>query len=349
MLKRNISLVTMMLFTEQLASMLSAQLPIYQVLDSLTQETLDKRFRVILDDIIGRIERGQDFGNTLEYYPEAFDSVYVSMVRAGMSSGKLDVSLEILAAYLKQKQETEGKVLSAFSYPIFLIVAMISLITMMIKMVLPNFQKIYASFGQKLPRPTQILLSFAEFMNKWGIYIIISAGAAFFIWVMYINTPFGRLWWDKVKIKLPFIGQLLRRMAFSHFLHTMAALMRSDVPILQALRIGATATGNYFIESIILDASDLVERGRSLSMALRETGNFPVIVLQMISSGEEGGSLDRLLSSAASYYDKQVEIKVTTLFSLLNPALTIIIGLVIAGIMISLFLPIFSMGTVVHG
>lgn len=349
MLKRKISLATMMLFTEQMASMLSAQLPIYQVLDSLTQETLDNRFRLILEDIIGRIEQGQDFSNILEYYPEAFDSVYVSMVRSGMSSGKLDITMELLAAYLKQRHETGGKVISAMTYPLFLIGAMVALIAMMVKMVLPNFQKIYASFGQKLPRPTQLLLAFALFMNKYGIYIIISAGAAFFLWLTYINTPFGRLWWDRIKIKLPFIWQLLRRIAFSHFLHTMAALIKSEVPLLHTLRISASASGNFFIESIILEASVLVERGSSLSIALRETGDFPGIVLQMISSGEGGGSLDRLLSSAATYYDKQVEMKVATILSLLNPALTITVGVVIAAIMISLFLPIFSMGTIVHG
>ncbi|MBF0520866.1 MAG: type II secretion system F family protein [Nitrospirae bacterium] len=339
----------LVLFTEQLAAMISAQLPLFQVLVNLATETMDKTLKKVLNEAVSRLEYGQDFAEVLEDYPETFDAIYVSMVKAGMNSGKLDSTLEHLAKYIKQVHETKGKVLASLSYPLFLIGALVVLIFVMTKYILPNFKKMYENLGSKLPTATQILLKFIDFLEKWGIYVFLLLMACYGLWFLYVNTVQGRINWDRFKLDMPVIGSLFFRVVLAQLLHTMAVLMKSEVPIVTSLTIAAAASGNKYVEALILEASEEVNRGRSLAEAFRNCNIFPGIVIQMISSGEEGGTLERLLASAANYYDKQVEIRLRTIVSLINPTLTVIIGLAIAGIMVALFSPVFGMSGALGG
>ncbi|QWR77222.1 type II secretion system F family protein [Candidatus Magnetomonas plexicatena] len=338
----------LVLFTEQLAAMISAQLPLFQVLVNLATETLDKTLKKVLNEAVSRLEYGQDFAEVLEDYPETFDAIYVSMVKAGMNSGKLDSTLEHLAKYIKQVHETKGKVLASLSYPLFLIGALVVLIFVMTKFILPNFKKMYEDFGGKLPHATQVLLKIIAFFEKWGILIFFVVLSCYGVWFLYVNTVQGRINWDRFKLDMPIIGSLSFRVVLSQLLHTMAVLMKSEVPIVTTLTIAAAASGNKYVEELILQASEEVNRGRSLAEAFSNCNIFPGIVIQMISSGEEGGTLERLLASAANYYDKQVEIRLRTIVSLINPALTVIIGLAIAGIMVALFSPVFGIANLTN-
>lgn len=343
--KKRINSNSMVLFTEQLAAMISANLPLLDVLINISNETMDKRLQEVLEEVCDRLEAGEDISDIFEDYPEAFDDVYVNMVRAGMNIGNLNEALEQLALHMKQIQQTKGKLMSAISYPLFLICALITVLVIMLKLILPNFKTMYANFGHALPKPTQILLSFSGMVEKWGILIFIMIIVTGFIWFAYIMTPQGRYVWDRYKIMLPFVGALFNKIAYSRFMHTMAVLIQNQVPLVTTLQLAAPASGNRFIESIILDASDLVEMGSSLFESFRQKEVFPGIILQMVSAGEEGGILDRLLFSAAHYYDKQVEVRLDTVLGLLNPILTVFVGMIITGILIALFLPVFSMGS----
>jgi type II secretory pathway component PulF len=348
-IKRRINAGVVVLFTEQLAAMLSAQLPVYNVLASLARETMDNRFKGILEDVVERLEHGQELGDILDDYPEAFSTIYVNMVQAGMRVGKLDGALEELALYLKQMHETRGRVISAITYPAFVVSALVVIVIVMSTWILPNFKTMFANFGKKLPLITQWFVIFADIIKGYGIPIFIAGGIAAFLWVAYINTEGGRLFWDRTKLGLPVIGELASRMAYSRFLHTMAVLIKNEVPVIATLRISGSASGNRFIEGIVFDVSEMVQRGISLKGAFQESGIFPGIVLQMIAAGEEGGALQRLLYSAAHYYDKQVEMRLGTVVELINPALTVFVGAVIAGMMVAMFLPIFSLpGAMAH-
>jgi type II secretory pathway component PulF len=239
--------------------------------------------------------------------------------------------------------ETRGQAVSAITYPAFVVFALFAIIMVMTTWILPNFKSMFANFGKKLPLITQYFVAFSDVVRTFGIPGIIGGGVAAFAWVSYIRTDDGRMFWDKTKLRLPIIGPLAGRMAYSRFLHTMAVLMKNEVPVITTLLISGSASGNRFIEGIVQDVAEMVKRGSSLRDAFQESGIFPGIVLQMISSGEEGGSLERLLQSAAHFYDKQVEMRLKTAVDLINPVLTVVVGVVIAGMMIAMFLPIFNL------
>ncbi len=340
---------TLVIFTEQLAAMVSAQLPLLQIIETLASEIMDKKLKSILNKVIARLELGHDLGDILEDYPEAFSSIYVNMVRAGMNSGRLDVSLEQLAKYLKQTHETIGKVSSAVTYPLFLVFALIIVMAVIIYWILPNFRSLYDTFGGELPKPTQWLIAFAYAVEQWWHLGVLTVSIILFLYWLYIQTPDGRWLSDRIRLRFPIFGSFFYRLAIARFLRTMAVLVQSEVPIIKTLNLAAPASGNVYIEGIIIEASSLVERGRSLTYAFRESGLFHGIVLQMISSGEESGVLDRLLFSASNFYDKLTEYRIQSIIGLINPILTILIGMIISLLLIALFLPIFEMGSVARG
>jgi len=344
---RDIKLNTIVTFTTQFASMIGAYIPLVKTIDNLKEDMTDKDFKPVLETISDDVKRGVDFADAISTHPNAFDTVYVNMVGAGMASGKLDMTLRQLSIYITKRAETVNKVKSALSYPIFMFLAMSVIIIMMLIVVIPMFEKLFASSGKELPAPTQVAITLSHFLqNHWGILIVTTVLVVVSI-KLYIATKGGRRRLDSIKIKMPLLGILNKKSAISKFIRTFGVLVKSDVPILRAIKLAKSSSANVVIEQSIDDIVAMIERGYGIAEAFREVGLFPDIVIQMISSGEESGNLDELLISTANYYDDQVDNDIKAIVSLINPISTVIIGIAIAGLLFAIFLPIFELGDTV--
>ena len=344
---RDIKLNSIVTFTTQFASMIGAYIPLVKTIDNLKEDITDKDFKPVLNSISDDIKRGVDFADAIAKHPNAFDTVYVNMVGAGMASGKLDMTLRQLSTYITKRAETVNKVRSAMSYPILMFSAMTIIIIMMLIVVIPMFEKLFAKSGKELPEPTQIAIALSNFLQDYWIALILGIVVIIFAIKIYISTKGGRRNLDLVKIKMPIFGILNSKSAISKFIRTFGVLVKSDVPILRAIKLAKSSSANVVIEQSIDDIVQMIEKGYGVAEAFKEVELFPDIVIQMISSGEESGNLDELLISTANYYDDQVDNEIKAIVSLINPISTIIIGIAIAGLLFAIFLPIFEMGDVV--
>ena len=316
------------------------------ILNNLAKETPQRRLRNAVEDISNDVQRGIDFGDALSYFPRIFDNIYVNVVRAGLEAGQLDDSLKQMADYLERVDEVNRKVRGAMSYPIFMLLAFFGVFNGMVTVILPRFEKMFSTFDSELPLPTQIMLKIGDvYTSNWHIifFVIFAVIATFVIW---INNSAGRRVWDEIKLSIPVMGPIWRMGALSRFLRTLAVQMRNTVPLLDALRLSASASGNVYIEEIILGIADEVENGSGIAATFREYDIFSGIVLQMIAAGEEAGILDELLFSAATYFDSMLEDRIDSATSLINPILTVGIGAGIAAMMIAAFAPVLNPPTV---
>lgn len=341
---RDIKLNSIVTFTTQFASMIGAYIPLVKTIDNLKEDITDKDFKPVLNTISEDVKRGVDFADAIAHHPNAFDTVYVNMVGAGMASGKLDMTLKQLSIYLTKRAETANKVKSALSYPIFMFLAMTVIIIMMLIFVIPMFEKLFTNSGKELPEPTQIAIMLSNFLQNNWLVLIISIAVIVFLIKVYISTEGGRRNLDSIKIKMPLFGILNSKSAISKFIRTFGVLVKSDVPILKAISLAKSSSANVIIEQSIDDIVEMIEKGYGVAEAFKEVKLFPDIVIQMISSGEESGNLDELLISTANYYDDQVDSEIKAIVSLINPISTVIIGIAIAGLLFAIFLPIFEIG-----
>ena len=329
--------------------MISAKLPLGRILDSLSRESLNRQLLNIIRKVKDDVESGVDFGVAVAKHPKAFDSIYVNMIKAGMATGRLDVTLKQLSEYMEKSAVTKSKVRSATAYPIFMIGFLIFTALIMVFKILPMFEKLFAGFDSELPVPTQIFLKIAGIITTYypvGIFFI---GVIIVLALYFLKTPWGRVTWDRYKLSIPLFGDLMKKAALAKFLRTFATLTQSEVPILDSLSLVSTSGQNKYLEYRINQASEMIERGMSINDAFRKTGFFPETVMQMITSGEETGSLDELLISAANFYDDQVDEAIKSMTALINQVLTVIIGGTIGMMMVALFLPIFDIGSKVGG
>ena len=332
----------LLIFTRQFSSMIASRLQLVDILNNLAQETPQRRLRIAIETISNDVQRGVDFGDALSYFPRIFDEIYVNVVRAGMEAGQLDDSLNQMANYLQRIDEINRKVRGAMSYPIFMFLAFFGVFNGMVLVILPRFEKMFSTFDSELPIPTQIMLSIGDaYTANWHIIflLIFTTIAGFVIW---INNAAGRRIWDEVKLSIPVVGTIWRMGALSRFLRTLSVQMRTTVPLLDALRLSASASGNTYIEEVINNIADEVENGAGIAATFREYDIFSGIVLQMIAAGEEAGILDELLLSAATYFDSMLEDRIDTATNLINPILTVSIGAGIAGMMIAAFAPVLN-------
>lgn len=340
---------SILIFTNQLSAMISAKLPLGRILDSLSRESLNRQLLNIIRKVKVDVESGVDFGVAVSKHPKAFDSIYVNMIKAGMATGRLDVTLKQLSEYMEKSAITKSKVRSATAYPMFMIGFLIFTAMIMVFKILPMFEKLFAGFGNELPVPTQIFLKIADIITTYYPVGIFFMGVIIALSLYFLKTPWGRVTWDRYKLSIPLFGDLMKKAALAKFLRTFATLTQSEVPILDSLSLCSTSGENKYLEYRINQASEMIERGMSINDAFRKTGFFPETVMQMITSGEETGSLDELLISAANFYDDQVDEAIKSMTALINPVLTVIIGGTISMMMIALFLPIFDIGSKVGG
>jgi len=339
----------LVVMTRQLATLIDAGLPLLRSLNVLVAQQKPCKLRDILREITTDIQAGSTFSDALAKHPKAFDRLYVNMVRAGEVGGMLEVVLNRIAAFMERRQALRRKVRSAMIYPIAVIVIASGIVGFLLVKVVPVFAEIFDDFGGELPAPTQILVKAGDFvMFRWWLLLVIVSSTIITLKLLTKSHTVKRVM-DRVALKIPLIGDLVTKVAVARFARTLGTLITSGVPILQALKITKETIGNEVIQNAIDKVHDSVKEGDTIAAPLDEAKVFPAMVVNMIDVGEETGSLDAMLVKVADIYDAEVEAAVDALLRLMEPAIIIILGGVIGFIVISLYLPIFSLGDVVSG
>ena len=337
------------LFTQQLASLLSAGLPLVQCLEALQDQTEDPYFRVVIRDVRSDISQGNSFSSSVKKFPNSFNSLFVSMVEAGEASGGLAEILGKVASYFESTVKLTKKVKSAMTYPIAVIGLAIVLVNVLLIFVIPVFASMFADFGAKLPAPTQFLIDLSDFMKKLWWLIGIAAYAAYYALGKFVATPNGRRSKDKFLVRAPIFGNLIHKIALSRFCRTYATLIRSGVPILRTLEIVAAASGKVQIEDACEDIARHVSQGGQVSEVLANDAFFPPMMKHMVKAGESTGNVDGMMNKIADFYDVECEATIAALTSLIEPMLIVFLGVVVGGIVMAMFLPIFQLGAVAGG
>ncbi len=344
----SVPLSDLVVFTRQLATMIDAGLAMVQSLQALAEQTTNKVMRDVIRDVCSRIEGGDGFSVALLKHPKIFNRLYVCMVDAGEKGGLLAEILARLATYLENTARLRKKVKSAMMYPTAVTVIAISITIFLLIKVVPVFGEIFAGFGAKLPTPTLYLIKTSEFLQRWILYILPGMGALVYGWFAYIKTKQGLEFWDRTRIKLPIFGVIAHKICLARFTRTLASLIRSGVPILEVLNIVANTCGNVVMEKAIRVASGDIERGDGISTSLSKHPVFPTMIIRMITAGEQTGKIDSMLERVADFLDEEIETTLSGLTSLIEPLLIVFLGVVVGGIVICMFLPIFKISEIIN-
>jgi type IV pilus assembly protein PilC len=340
----------LVLCTRQLATMIEAGISLVQALTALYEQADPRRqrsLRHIISDVTTRVQGGETFNEAIAKHPRVFNRLFVSMVKAGETGGLLAEILDRLAGFLEASARLRKKVKSAMTYPVIVICIAFCITTFLLVRVVPIFGEIFADFGAKLPAPTQFLIDLSNFIRGEWYFLILGLGGAIFGVRAFLRSKRGKQWSDRWKLKLPVVGPLSLKIAMSRFARTFAQLIRSGVPILEVLDIVGGAAGNYVIEKSIKSVSEDVEKGDNLSTALSRKPIFPPMLLRMVAAGEATGKIDTMLEKMADFWDEEIEAMLDALTSLIEPLLIVFLGLVVGGIVIAMFLPIFKLNEVV--
>ena len=343
-----VPMADMVMFTRQLATMIDAGLAMVQSLQGLADQTQNKAMRDVIKDVCTRVEGGDSFSEALSKHPKVFNRLYVAMVGAGERGGLLAEILARLAVYLENAARLAKKVKSALMYPTVVTVVAISITIFLLLKVIPVFGDVYSGFGAKLPAPTQFLIDLSDGIKKYFILMILGGGGTVYGWFYYIKTKNGREFWDKTRIKLPIFGAIAHKICLARFTRTLASLVRSGVPILEVLQIVSQTVGNVVMEKAIKVASSDIERGESISQALGKHPVFPNMIIRMITAGEQTGKIDNMLERISDFLDEEIETTLSGITSLIEPILIVFLGVVIGGMVICMFLPIFKMSEIVN-
>ncbi|MBC8434235.1 MAG: type II secretion system F family protein [Desulfobacterales bacterium] len=331
------------LFCRQFSTMIDAGLPIIQCLEILHSQQENATFKKTLKTIKADVEGGQTFAEALGKYPKQFDDLFVNMIAAGEAGGILDTILRRLSAYMEKAAKLKGQIKGALTYPIVTLVIAFVVVAVIMVFVIPVFEEMFAGMGSALPAPTQIVVNMSRF-TKGNIHFIIGGIVAFgFILKKFYATEKGRTICDDVALKLPVFGSLIRKAAVSKFTRTTGTMLSSGVSILDSLEIVAKTAGNKTIEKAVYETRAAIAEGRTMSDPLAESGVFPSMVCQMIAVGESTGALDAMLGKIADFYDEEVDQAVENMTALIEPFMLVFLGVVIGGLVVSMYLPIFKM------
>ncbi len=331
------------IFARQFSTMIDAGLPIIQCMDILQSQQENPTFKKMLKQIKDSVEGGSTLADSLKRYPKQFDNLFVNMVAAGEAGGILDVILKRLSGYMEKAASLKRKVKGAMVYPAITIAVAVIVVAIILVFVIPVFQEMFADFGSTLPTPTLIVIAISEFV-KSKIHIIIGAVILFAIaFRQYYKTNKGKLVVDAAILKLPVFGILLRKVAVAKFTRTMGTMLGSGVAILDALDIVAKTSGNKIIENAIYSVRTGIAEGRTMADPLQASGVFPAMVCQMIAVGESTGALDAMLEKIADFYDEEVDQAVENLTAMIEPMMIVFLGVVIGGLIVAMYLPIFKM------
>jgi type IV pilus assembly protein PilC len=337
----------LVIFTRQLATMIRSGLAIVQSLQALADQTLNKVMRDTIHDVCARVEGGDSFSEALRRHPKAFNRLYVCMVAAGEKGGLLSDILTRLAIYLENSARLRKKIKSAMMYPTFVAVVAIVITTLLLVKVVPVFGEIFVSFKSTLPAPTLYLMQISNFVQSYLVLLLMVAGGGTYAWLYFIKTPLGQKFWDSRRIRLPIFGPIAHAACLARFARTLSSLVRSGVPILEVLQIVSQTVDNVVMENAVKKAALDIERGESMSAALAKHPVFPNMIVRMVSVGEQTGKVDEMLDCVADFLDEEVERAISGLTSLIEPILIVFLGVVVGGMVICLFLPIFKLPDIV--
>lgn len=347
--KYKLPLEELAIFTQQLCSLLTAGLPLVQCLEALQDQSEDQVFRIVIRDVRAEISSGNSFSDSVKKFPRAFNTLFISMVEAGEASGALSEILGKVAEYFESSVRLTKKVKSAMTYPIAVIGLAVALVNVLLIFVIPVFADMFADFGAKLPAPTQFLIDLSDFLKAYILHIIAGCVVMWFIFKKIIATPKGRDIKDRVLVKAPIFGNLIHKIAPSRFCRTYATLVRSGVPILRTLEIVSSASNKVQIEGACLEIAKHVSQGGQVSEVLASNTFFPPMMKHMVKAGESTGNVDGMMNKIADFYDAEAEATVAALTSLIEPMLIVFLGVVVGGIVMAMFLPIFQLGAVAGG
>ncbi|OGP55940.1 MAG: pilus assembly protein PilC [Deltaproteobacteria bacterium RBG_13_52_11b] len=335
------------IFTRQLATMIDAGLPLVQSLEILASQQENKIFREIIREIREDVEGGSTFAGALKKHSATFNDLYTNLVVAGEEGGILDTILTRLATYIEKAESLKKKVKSALVYPSTIMAVAGFVVMILLIFVIPVFENMFKSSGQQLPLPTLITVALSRMMKKYFVVIIPGFVLIGYLFRRYYRTENGKTVIDRLLLKMPVFGPLFQKIAVARFSRTLGTLVSSGVPILDGLNIVAKTAGNKTIEIAIMNARASIREGETIAEPLGRSGNFPPMVIQMISVGESTGALDNMLSKIADFYEDEVDVAVGNLTALLEPLLMMFLGVVIGGVVISMYLPIFNMASAV--
>jgi len=331
------------IFTRQFSVMIDAGLPLVQCLEILGEQQKNRTFQKVLLAVRADVESGSSLADALRKHPKVFSDLFSNMIAAGESGGILDTVLQRLAAYIEKMVKLRSAVRSAMIYPVVVIVIAIGVVVIILWKVIPTFATLFDGLGVALPLPTRITIALSKFLGRYIFLIVVVIIAGMYFLNRWHKTEKGRRIIDAFLLKLPIMGILLKKVAVARFCRTLGTLTASGVPILEGLQITAHTAGNAIIEDAIMETRKSIEEGRTIAEPLEETGIFPPMVVQMIAVGEQTGALDAMLSKIADFYEDEVDEAVANLMAMLEPVMIVFLGLIIGGIVISMYLPMFTL------
>jgi type IV pilus assembly protein PilC len=323
--------------------MIDAGLPLVQCLDILGTQEEDRNFAAVILATRSDVESGASLADAMKRHPKTFDPLYTNMIAAGEAGGILDTILKRLAAYIEKAVKLTGQVKSAMIYPVAVLVIAAGVVAVILWKVIPTFAALFQGLGADLPLPTRIVIAISNNFVRFFPVLLFSMGAIAFVFKRYYSTHHGRRVVDRTMLKLPILGVILRKISVARFCRTLSTLISSGVPILDGLDITARTAGNAVVEDAVMVTRTSIERGETVSAPLKETGVFPAMVTQMIGVGEATGALDTMLSKIADFYEEEVDTAVAGLLTLLEPVMISVLGIIVGGIVIAMYLPIFDL------
>ncbi len=331
------------IFTRQLSTMIDAGLPLVQSLEILSKQQDNSTFKKVLTEIRMDVETGTTFADSMRKHPKVFDNLFANMIEAGETGGILDTILSRLAVFMEKSMELKKKIKGAMTYPVICICIALLILVVILIFVIPVFEEMFASLDSALPMPTQIVVTMSDFVK--GNFIWLAMGTVGFIYLIkkIYNTEKGRIKIDAMALRAPIAGTLVRKVAVAKFTRTLGTMLQSGVPILEALHVVAKTSGNKIIEAAVFRVADSIAEGRPIAEPLEECGVFPNMVVQMINVGESVGALDTMLAKIADFYDGEVDQAVENLTAMIEPLMMVVLGGMIGGLVVAMYLPIFSM------
>jgi type IV pilus assembly protein PilC len=342
-LNKRVSAKNLAVFTRQFSVMIDAGLPLVQCLDILGTQEEDKNFAAVILSTRTSVESGASLADAMRKYPRTFDPLFTNMVAAGEAGGILDTILKRLATYIEKAVKLAGPVKSAMVYPIAVVVIAGGVVGVILWKVIPTFAALFSGLGADLPLPTRIVIALSDNLVRFFPFIFVIAGAIGYGFRQYYGTENGRRAVDGTLLKAPVLGNILRKIAVARFCRTLSTLISSGVPILDGLEITAKTAGNAIVEDAVMLTRKSIERGETVAAPLKETKVFPAMVTQMIGVGEATGALDTMLAKIADFYEEEVDTAVAGLLTLLEPIMIAVLGIVVGGIVIAMYLPIFDL------
>lgn len=331
------------IYSRQLSVLIDAELPLIQSLGILEEQQKNTYFKNVIKTVKDDVEAGSTLNQAKRKHPKAFDDLYCNLIASGEQSGSLDIMLRRLAEFIEKNVRLRAKIKQAMIYPSAIVIFAIVVAIFLLWKVIPVFANIFRDLGAELPWLTAIVVSLSEFVEKNIFFVVAGLVAAVLAFRYYRSTTPGRWSTDRMLLKLPIFGPLLYKVAMTRVTRTLATLISGGVPMLEALKITSTTAGNVIIEKEIVDARKLVSEGKTLSESFKQAGQFPTMMLQMVNVGEATGTLDEMLTKLANFYDEEVDNAVSAMLSILEPILLIFVGGMVGGLVVSMYLPIFSL------